>query len=56
VVMPISITGKVAKAGGGTTVVIKGTPNKPELDIGKTLLQTGIQQGLDILLESQKKK
>jgi hypothetical protein len=60
VVMPISITGKVARAGGGTgggtTVVIKGTPNKPELDIGKTVIQTGLQQGLEMLMESQKKK
>jgi hypothetical protein len=55
VVLPIPITGKTAKA-GGMTVVIKGTPNKPELDLGKTLLETGLQQGLEILIESQKKK
>jgi hypothetical protein len=56
VVLPISIQGKVARAGGGTTVYVKGTPKKPELDIGKTVIQTGLQQGLEMLLESQMKK
>jgi hypothetical protein len=35
---------------------VKGTPKKPELDLGKTLIETGIQQGLEMLFESQKKK
>jgi hypothetical protein len=56
VVLPISIQGKVAKTGNGTTVYVKGTPKKPELDLGKTLIETGLQQGLEMLLESQKKK
>ena len=56
VVLPISIQGKASKSGSGTTVYVKGTPKKPELDIGKTLVETGLQQGLEMLLESQKKK
>jgi hypothetical protein len=55
VVLPIPITGKITKV-GGMTVVIKGTPKKPELDIGKTVIETGLQQGLEMLLEQPQKK
>jgi hypothetical protein len=60
VALPISAIGKVAKAGSQgtsrTTVYIKGTPNKPTLDIGKMIQDNAVQTGLDILMQGAKKK
>ena len=42
----------VLPIGEGMTVYVKGTPNKPELDLGRTLIETG----LELILESQRKK
>jgi hypothetical protein len=60
VTLPISLTGKMAKAGSKetakTTVSIKGTPNKPTLDIGKMIQENAVQTGLDILMEGAKKR
>jgi hypothetical protein len=60
VTLPISLTGKIAKAGSQgtarTTVHIKGTPNKPTLDIGKIIQDNAVQTGLDLLMEGAKKK
>ena len=60
VTLPVSPTGKIAKAGGQgtakTTVHIKGTPNKPTLDLGKMIQDNAVQTGLDILMEGAKKR
>jgi hypothetical protein len=60
VTLPISATGKIAKAGSqgtaGTTVHIKGTPNKPTLDLGKMIQDNAVQTGLDLLTQGAKKK
>jgi len=64
--MPINFTGKIpidpnknietcnVKA-AGIAAAITGTPSHPKLDIGKTLIETGIQQGLEQILRQQKK-
>jgi hypothetical protein len=61
ITLPISATGKIVRVGRDTeaqrmSAYIKGTPKNPKLDIGKTVIETGLQQGLQIFLESQKKK
>ena len=38
------------------TAYVKGTPRRPELDIGKTVQEELIQTGLELLLEKAKKK
>ena len=59
VTLPISITGKIAKTGSQgtsrTTVHIKGTPNKPTLDLGKIIKDNAIQTGMELLMEGAKK-
>ncbi|MBN2018832.1 MAG: hypothetical protein JW749_01255 [Sedimentisphaerales bacterium] len=40
----------------GITAYVKGTPNKPELDVGKMIQDELIQTGLDLLFEKAKKK
>ncbi|MGA2071549.1 MAG: hypothetical protein ABSG97_09390 [Sedimentisphaerales bacterium] len=60
VTLPISPTGKIAKAGSqgtaGTIVHIKGTPNKPTLDIGKMIQDNAVQTGLDLLMQGAQKR
>ena len=60
VTLPISPTGKIAKTGSqgtaGTTVHIKGTPNKPTLDLGKMIQDNAVQTGLDLLTQGAIKK
>ena len=38
------------------TAYVKGTPRRPQLDIGKTVQEELIQTGLDLLFEKAKKK
>jgi hypothetical protein len=60
VALPVSLTGKIAKAGSQgaakTTVHIKGTPNKPTLDLGKMIQDNAVQTGLELLMEGAKKR
>jgi hypothetical protein len=57
VTLPISGLGKVITTGGqaqpgqGSTLYVKGTPSKPELDIGKTVQEQAIKTGLEILMQ-----
>ena len=60
VTLPISPTGKIAKTGSqgtaGTTVHIKGTPNKPTLDLGKMIQDNAVKTGLELLTQGARKK
>jgi hypothetical protein len=62
ITLPISGLGKVIKADGqtptgrGSTLYVKGTPAKPELDIGKTVTEQAVKTGLELLMEQAAKK
>jgi hypothetical protein len=62
ITLPVSATGKVIRTdsqtqpGRGSTLYVKGTPAKPELDIGKTVQEQAIKTGLELLLEQAGKK
>ncbi len=60
VTLPVTALGKTITTGttagaGRITAYIKGTPNKPKLDIGKMLKEQAVQTGLEILMEGVKK-
>jgi len=62
ITLPISGLGKIIRSdsqtqpGRGSTLYIKGTPAKPELDLGKTLLEQAGKTGLEMLLEQAGKR
>lgn len=61
ITLPFTAAGdrvKVGEEGGARriTAYVKGTPRRPELDIGKTVQEELIQTGLELLLEKAKKK
>jgi hypothetical protein len=61
ITLPFAAGGGIVKAGeqDGSrriTAYVKGTPRRPELDIGKTVQEELIQTGLELLLEKAKKK
>jgi hypothetical protein len=56
VTLPVTALGKSKTTGAGRiTAYIKGTPNKPKLDLGKMLQEQAVQTGLEILMEGVKK-
>jgi hypothetical protein len=62
VTLPITGLGKVistedqTQQGRGSTLYVKGTPAKPELDIVKTGTEQAIKTGIELLLEKARKK
>jgi hypothetical protein len=61
VTLPVTSLGKTASSSksaqpGRITAYIKGTPNKPELDLGKMLQEQAVQTGLELLMEGAKKR
>ncbi len=60
VTLPVTALGKTMttdkKTGvGRITAYIKGTPNKPKLDVGKIVQNQAVQTGLELLMEGVKK-
>ncbi len=60
VTLPVTALGKTVSSrktsqAGRITAYIKGTPNKPKLDLGKMLQNQAVQTGLEILMEGAKK-
>jgi len=60
VTLPVTALGKTMTTGqtagsGRITAYIKGTPNKPKLDVGKMLQNQAVQTGLEILMEGAKR-
>jgi hypothetical protein len=41
---------------GRITAYVKGTPSKPELDIGKMIQNQAVQTGLEMLMQQAGKK
>jgi hypothetical protein len=67
VTLPVTAAGKMVKIGKETktpsqaqpqriTAYIKGTPNHPQLDLGKIVQEQLINTGLDLLMQKAKKK
>jgi hypothetical protein len=60
VTLPVTGLGKTVSSrntsqAGRITAYVKGTPNKPKLDVGKMLQNQAVQTGLEILMEGAKK-
>lgn len=60
VTLPVTALGKTVSSrktsqAGRITAYIKGTPNKPKLDLGKMLQNQAAQTGLELLMEGAKK-
>lgn len=60
VTLPVTALGKTVSSrktsqAGRITAYIKGTPNKPKLDLGKMLQNQAVQTGLELLMEGAKK-
>jgi hypothetical protein len=61
VTLPVTALGKSVSSSnaagpGRVTAYIKGTPNKPTLDLGKMLQQQAVQTGLELLMQGAQKK
>jgi hypothetical protein len=64
VTLPVTAAGEIIKIGKETTGTqpqritahIKGTPNHPQLDLGKIVQDQLIEKGLEMLMEKPKKK
>jgi hypothetical protein len=61
ITLPYTLQGKTIRAdresaGSRITAVIKGTVDKPQLDIGKLIEEQAMQKGMELLLEGLMKK